>query len=190
MTYRVPSVRTLTIVVLARAARFGAIGVVASGRNDRRRPADRKRRSADHDDVAKIFVPVRSIADALGAQTEPGEGEAAWTSAAQSLRAQSGRHAATVNGMPLTLKHAPFRVRGRVMVELKAVARAFNVRASYDPRAARIDVLTPGIGQADVTPKTTAASNSRPRTRSQGASAKPSGSSTGTTSSGSDLRKP
>ena len=46
---------------------------------------------------------------------------------------------ATVNGMPLTLKHAPFRVRGRVMVELKAVARAFNVRASYDPRTARIE---------------------------------------------------
>ena len=55
---------------------------------------------------------------------------------------------ATLNGMPLTLKHAPFRVRGRVMVALNVVARAFNVRATYDPRTARIDVLTPGIGQA------------------------------------------
>jgi hypothetical protein len=55
---------------------------------------------------------------------------------------------ATVNGMPLTFKHAPFRVRGRVLISLDAVARALNVRASYNPRDARIEVVTPGIGQA------------------------------------------
>ncbi len=70
------------------------------------------------------------------------------------MRLKVGDTRATVNGMPLTLKHAPFRVRGRVMVELKAVASAFNVRATYDSRTARIDVLTAGIGQAAV-PKTT-----------------------------------
>jgi hypothetical protein len=102
--------------------------------------------------VDKIFVPVRSIADALGAQTLPeeGDGRIDVVRGNQSLRLKVGDTRATVNGMPLTLKHPPFRVRGRVMIELKAVASAFNVRASYDPRTARIDVLTAGIGQAAV----------------------------------------
>jgi len=43
--------------------------------------------------------------------------------------------------------HAPFRVRGRVMISLDAVARALNVRARYDARNARIEVVTPGIGE-------------------------------------------
>ena len=66
----------------------------------------------------------------------------------QSLRLRLGNTHATLNGMPMTLRHAPFRVRGRVMVSLNVVAQAFNVRASYDPRTARIDILSPGIGQA------------------------------------------
>ncbi|MBV8373359.1 MAG: copper amine oxidase N-terminal domain-containing protein [Candidatus Eremiobacteraeota bacterium] len=99
--------------------------------------------------VNRIFVPVRSIANALGAQTLPdnGDGRVDVVRGNQSLRLKVGDTHATVNGMPLTLKHPPFRVRGRVMVELKAVASAFNVRATYDPRTARIDVLTPGIAQ-------------------------------------------
>jgi hypothetical protein len=108
--------------------------------------------------VGKVFVPVRSIADALGAQTQPGEGDRRIdiVRGNQSLRLKVGETRATVNGMPLTLKHAPFRVRGRVMVELKAVVSAFNVRAIYDSRTARIEVLTAGIGQAGVSPRTTA----------------------------------
>jgi hypothetical protein len=49
--------------------------------------------------------------------------------------------------MPFTLKHAPFRVRGHVMISLDAVAHALRVRAKYDPRNARIEVITPGVGQ-------------------------------------------
>ncbi len=67
---------------------------------------------------------------------------------AQSLRVRVGDTHAAVNGIPFTLKHAPFRVRGRVMVSLDAVARALHVHAKYDPRNASIEVLTPGIGQA------------------------------------------
>jgi hypothetical protein len=102
--------------------------------------------------VGRIFVPLRSIADALGARTEPGEGDSRIdiVRGNQSLRLKVGDTHATVNGMPLTLDHAPFRVRGRVMIELNAVAGAFDVRAKYDPRTARIEVLTPGIGQASV----------------------------------------
>lgn len=98
----------------------------------------------------KAFVPLRSIADALGAEMEldSKNGTIDVVLGGQSLRLKVGDVHATLNGMPLTLKHAPFRVRGRVMIALSVVARAFNVRASYDPRDARIEVTTPGIGQA------------------------------------------
>jgi hypothetical protein len=99
---------------------------------------------------SKAFVPLRSIADALGAETvaDPKTGTVDVVLGGQSLRVRVGETRATVNGMPLTLKHAPFRVRGRVMISLDAVARALRVRARYDPRNARIEVVTPGIGQA------------------------------------------
>ena len=98
----------------------------------------------------KTFVPLRSIADALGAETEV-DGKTGVVDVAlggQSLRLRVGDTHATLNGMPLTLKHAPFRVRGRVMISLDAVARALNVRVHYDWRNARIYVMTPGIGEA------------------------------------------
>ncbi len=95
------------------------------------------------------YVPLRSIADALGAETQidAKTGSIAVVLGGQSLHLHVGETHATLNGMPLTLKHAPFRVRGRVMISLDAVARAFNVRARYDPRNARIEVVTRGIGQ-------------------------------------------
>ena len=98
----------------------------------------------------KAFVPLRSIADALGAETELDEktGGVDVVLGGQSLRVRLGDTHATLNGMPFTLKHAPFRVRGRVMISLDAVARALHVDAKYDPRNARIEVTTPGVGQA------------------------------------------
>lgn len=98
----------------------------------------------------KAFVPLRSIADALGAQTESDAKNGAVTVVlgAQALRVRVGDKHAILNGMAFTLKHAPFRVRGRVMVSLDAVARALHVHARYDPRNARIEVVTPGIGMA------------------------------------------
>ena len=98
----------------------------------------------------RAFVPVRTIADALGAETivDPKTGMIYVIRGNQSLRLRLGNIHATLNGMPMTLRHAPFRVRGRVMVSLNVVSQAFNVRASYDPRTSRINILSPGIGQA------------------------------------------
>jgi hypothetical protein len=157
VTYRPPS--AWTVVAVAVAALVGSALLAFS------RPVemmvDGERVESDVPPVTavdKIFVPVRSIADALGAETLPtdADGRVDVVRGNQSLRLRVGDTHASVNGMPLTLKHPPFRVRGRVMVELKAVARAFNVRASYDPRTARIDVLTPGIGQTATELKTAA----------------------------------
>jgi hypothetical protein len=153
VNYRTPSLRTLAIVA--------AVALLGSALLAFSRPVDMmvdgERVESDVPPVTavnRIFVPVRSIADALGAQTLPGDGDGKVdvVRGNQSLRLKVGDTRATVNGMPLTLKHAPFRVRGRIMVELKAVAGAFDVRTSYDPRTARIDVLTPGIGQAAAPP--------------------------------------
>jgi hypothetical protein len=97
----------------------------------------------------RAFVPLRSIADALGAETVVApSGEIDVIRGNQSLRLKIGNIHATLNGMPMTMRSAPFRVRGRVMISLKVVAQAFNVRATYDPRTARINLLTPGVGQA------------------------------------------
>jgi hypothetical protein len=97
----------------------------------------------------RVFVPVRSFAGALGAQMlENADGRIDVVRGDQTLRLRRGDAHARINGVPFTMKHPPFLVRGRMMVELDTVAAAFNVRANYDTRSARIEVVTPGIGQA------------------------------------------
>jgi Copper amine oxidase N-terminal domain len=101
-----------------------------------------------------VFVPLRSIADALGAQTiaDGKSDRVVIIRGSDALRLRIGDVRATLDGMPMTLDRAPFRVRGRVMIGLQSVARAFGVRVNYDPVAARIEVMTPGIGQAPPPP--------------------------------------
>ena len=150
MTYRAPSWRTLTLTA--------AVALLASGLLAFSRPAvmvvDGERIDSDVPPITTtadhVFVPLRSIADALGAETTMDEktGRIEVIRGSQTLRVQIGSPHATLNGMKFTLQHPPFRVRGRVMISLKVFTTAFDVRASYDPRTARIEVLTPGIGRA------------------------------------------
>jgi hypothetical protein len=150
VTYRRPGWQTLVLTA--------AIATFASALLAFSRPlevvVDGQRIASDVPPVQtspdKIYVPLRSVADALGAETivdEKGE-KIAIVRGNQSLRLTVGDTHATLNGMPLTLHHAPFRVRGRVMVSLQTIARAMGVRAIYDARTARIDVLSPGVGDA------------------------------------------
>jgi hypothetical protein len=151
MTYRRPSLRmfVLTAAIAMTASTFVAfsrpIDMVVDGESV----------ASDVPPVAapgnRIYVPVRTLADALGAQTSIEGHTINVTRNGQTLRLRVGDVHATVNGMPLTLEHAPFRVRGRVMVGLRALARAFSVHASYDARSSRIAVMTPGIGEASPT---------------------------------------
>lgn len=147
MTYRRPSLRLLMLTA--------AIAMTASAFVAFSRPIDMvvdgEFVASDVPPVATpghVYVPVRTLADALGAQTSVEGQNIIVVRAGQSVRLRVGDVHATVNGMPLTLEHAPFRVRGRVMIGLRAVARAFGVHASYDARLARIAVMTPGIGEA------------------------------------------
>lgn len=149
MTYRLPSWRTIIVTTV--------VATMVSALLAFSRPAvmmvDGQRVESDVPPVTttadKVFVPLRSIADALGAETQVDDnGRIDVIRGNQSLRLRVGELRATLNGMPLTMKHAPFRVRGRVMISLKTVATAFGVRVGYDRRTERIDVLTPGVGQA------------------------------------------
>jgi hypothetical protein len=94
----------------------------------------------------EVYVPLRSIAEALGAEmVAEKNGVIVVVRGNQSLRLTIGNTHALLNSMPFTLHHAPFRVRGRVMVSLNAISRAFNVKTNYDPRTARVDVISTGV---------------------------------------------
>jgi hypothetical protein len=150
MTYRFPTIQTLGLTAV--------IAVLAAALLAFSRPVemvvDGQRVESDVPPVTTagdVYVPLRSLADALGAQTEVDHNRLIVIRGDESLRLVIGDRRAKIDGMPFTLKHAPFRVRNRVMISLGAVARAFHVRASYNERTARIDVMTPGLGQASST---------------------------------------
>jgi hypothetical protein len=94
-----------------------------------------------------VYVPLRPVSDALGADTryERKSGDVVVTRGDQTVHLKIGSTHAKLNGMPVTLKHAPFRVRGRVMVSLRAVQQVFGVRVRFDKVTARVDVNTPGV---------------------------------------------
>lgn len=154
MTYRWPRPQTLVLTAV-----FAALG---AGMLTLSRPVemmvDGQRVESDVPPVTtaaqKIYVPLRSIADALGAETIVQGDKVFVVRGTQSLRVQLGSTKATINGMPFTMRHAPFRVRGRVMIGLKPITDAFGVRANYDTRTARVEILSGGLGDA-TTPTTT-----------------------------------
>ena len=97
-----------------------------------------------------VYVPLRPVVDALGADTkyERKSGDVFVTRGDQVLHLKIGSTHARLNGMPMTLKQPPFRVRGRVMVGLHTVQRAFGVRVRFDKMTARVDVDTPGLSSS------------------------------------------
>ncbi|HUY40047.1 MAG TPA: copper amine oxidase N-terminal domain-containing protein [Candidatus Dormibacteraeota bacterium] len=150
MTYALPSVKLLALTtVIALVASIGLfvsrpVTVVVDGA---RLESDVPPVTTAPDDV---YVPLRSIADALGARTffDRKTGRVVVVRGSDALRLRVGDVHATLDGMRMTLDHSPFQVRGRVMVGLHTIARAFGVRVSYDPVAGRVNVMTPGIGEA------------------------------------------
>ena len=99
-----------------------------------------------------IFVPLRPVSDALGAETryERTNGTITVSRGDQVLHLKVGSTHAKLNGMPMTLHHAPFRVRGRVMLSLRSVEQAFGVRARFDKMTARVELDTPGVSSSTV----------------------------------------
>ena len=92
------------------------------------------------------YVPLRVVAETLGADTnyDPKTGTIELIRANDTMRLHVGERVATINGNRFTLKAAPFAVRGRTMVPLAVIARAFRTNVRYDGAHAKIDVMTPG----------------------------------------------
>jgi len=96
------------------------------------------------------FVPLRAVAEGIGADMDydPKTQTVQLSRGRDVLRMRLGETQATLNGRTLTLAHAPFEVRGRTMVGLGIIARAFGSQVRYDRSAANIDVVTPGSAEA------------------------------------------
>jgi hypothetical protein len=99
----------------------------------------------------EAFVPLRAVADGLGADMDYDAKTATVTLSRGDdvLRMHLGDNQATLNGRKLMLSHAPFEVRGRTMVGLGVIARAFGSHVRYDQTHANIDVVTPGGSQSN-----------------------------------------
>jgi hypothetical protein len=146
---RLPSRRAILVTVF--------VATIASALTSLSHPAslliDGQRMVSDVPPVTTAhdaYVPLRVIAESLGADTnyDAKTGSIELVHGNDTLRLRIGEKTATLNGNKLTLKKAPFTVRGRAMVSLKLVARAFKSRVVYDGGHAKIDVLSPGLIEA------------------------------------------
>jgi hypothetical protein len=97
--------------------------------------------------AGRAYVPIRAVAEGLGGTTsyDPKSGNIVVIRGSDVLRLKIGSVHARLNGNTMTLKRAPFVVRGRAMVGLNVVKRAFGSVVAYDRRDSTIDVMTPGV---------------------------------------------
>jgi len=140
---RFPKTRTVaaTAAVAALSAALTSLSHPAALRVDGRRMVS---------DVPPVttakgaYVPLRVIAETLGASTnyDPKSGAIELIRNDDTMRLHVGDRTATLNGKKLTLRSAPFSVRGRTMVPLQVIAKALGAHVRYDTAHAQIDVLT------------------------------------------------
>ncbi len=136
----------LTAILAASGAALSALSNPAALRIDGRRLVS---------DVPPVttakgaYVPLRLVAQSFGGKTsyDPKTGTVELDRGNDTLRLHVGDRHATFNGHSLTLKAAPFSVRGRTMVALSTVASALRTRVRYEPARANIDVMTPGLDE-------------------------------------------
>lgn len=100
--------------------------------------------------VKDVFVPVRAVASGLGGETlfDKKTGVVQIVRGADIFKLQVGSHTAYINGNKMTIKNAPFTVRGHVMIGARALSRALGTRYHYDAARATIDITTPGVVEA------------------------------------------
>jgi len=93
------------------------------------------------------YVPIRALTSASGGETafDAASGTITIRHGSDTLEMKLGQRAATLNGVPITLAHAPFVVRGRTMVGSTVVADAFGSRVRYDAKRARVEIRNPGV---------------------------------------------
>jgi hypothetical protein len=151
MTYRLPAWQTLAFTIAAAAiasAAFAFSRPVELRVDGRTLASDVSPIATAH---AGVYVPLRALADALGADTTVEDKGRSVTVVRgdRALRIKVGDTHAKLNGMPMTLREAPFRVRGRVMIGMKSFANALGVRGDYDARDNRVDFTSSGVVAVD-----------------------------------------
>ena len=94
--------------------------------------------------VREHFLPLRAISLGLGAVTsyEAKNGRIEVLRGRDSVIMHLGDRHATLNGVEFTLVHAPFLVRGRVMVPTSVFMRALHSEVHYDGSSETIDVTS------------------------------------------------
>lgn len=147
-TFRAPSMRSVvvTTVLAASAAAVSALANPAALR------IDGQRMLSDVPPVTTAkgaYVPLRFVAQSFGAETnyDAKTGTVELLRGNDTLRLHVGDRQATFNGRKLTLKAAPFSVRGRTMVALSTVASTLRTKVHYEPARANIDVMSPGVDE-------------------------------------------
>jgi hypothetical protein len=103
------------------------------------------------------YLPLRTVADAAGAQTtfDRATGAIVVRRGTDVLTMHAGTRSAVLNGRTVSLAHAPFTVRGRVMVADATIASTFASTVRFDAKRQRVIVRTPGVvvaGAADDEP--------------------------------------
>jgi len=97
--------------------------------------------------AGQAYLPIRAISEASGGATtfDPATQTIVVQRGSDVLKMKLGERSALPNGQRISLKHAPFTVRGRAMVPSAVVAQAFGSTVKYDSRRAKVDVHTPGV---------------------------------------------
>ncbi len=93
------------------------------------------------------YLPLRAVAEAAGAETsfEAVTRIVTVRRGGETLRMRVGSRDAILDGHHITLAHAPFTVRGRMMVAGATITHAFGSTVSFDTRHDRVDLRTPGV---------------------------------------------
>lgn len=162
-TYRALVPRVVAVVLLAAAtalaapAPAGAQTVIVNGRQLYLNPGPIER-------AGRVFVPLRSIFESLGASVVYQAGTINATKGQTTVSLTIGSPHAYVNGQPQTVDVAPFIVGATTYVPLRFVAQSLGAVVNYDNAT---NVVTIGRGGGGAPPPVAQLQYQRPQPGSQ-----------------------
>jgi hypothetical protein len=98
------------------------------------------------DQAGRIFVPMRSIFERLGATVVYSNGTINATRGHRTIALAIGSQSATVDGQPVQLDSPPFLIGDRTLVPLRFVSQALGARVSWDQSRMTAFIVTNGMG--------------------------------------------
>jgi|SRR5579863_6931782 len=92
----------------------------------------------------RVFVPMRSIFERLGATVVYANGQINATGRGRSISLTIGSTQATVNGQPTTLDEAPFVVGSRTLVPLRFIAESLGAIVNWNDSTSTVTINSGG----------------------------------------------